>query len=133
MIAASAALTAIQAGLRDPLLAEYQSVVQNFMEHRWLPSELSGGRFSEIVYTILDGHAKGAYAAAPTKPGNFEQACKKLENNAHAPRSFQILIPRGFHKSRQIEFDEKSGMILILPPGAKTIQEILRTKNISVI
>ncbi|HEY3937327.1 MAG TPA: hypothetical protein VGL97_07840 [Bryobacteraceae bacterium] len=64
------------------------------MEHRWLPSELSGGRFSEIVYTILDGNAKGAYAATPGKPGNFEQACKRLENNAQVPRSFQILIPR---------------------------------------
>jgi hypothetical protein len=94
VIAASAALTAIPAGLRDPLIAEYQSIVQNFLEHRWLPSELSGGRFSEIVYTILDGHAKGAYPAAPSKPGNFEQACKRLENNAHVPRSFQILIPR---------------------------------------
>jgi hypothetical protein len=94
VIVASAALTAVPAGLRDPLLAEYQSIVQNFMEHRWLPSELSGGRFSEIVYTILDGHAKGAYAATPSKPGNFEQACKRLENNAQVPRSFQILIPR---------------------------------------
>jgi len=255
VIAGSDALTAIPAGLRDPLIAEYQSIVQNFMEHRWLPSELSGGRFGEIVYTILHGHAKGTYAGAPSKPGNFEQACKKLENNAHVPRSFQILIPRmlpalyevrnnrsvghvggdvdpnhmdsvvvlsmcnwimgelvrvyhalnvqeaqkvvdalaevripvvwsdgskkrilnaslklpeqlllliattlpqvsiaelqlwseapnkkyfmtvlrGFHKSRQIEFDEESGMILILPPGAKKIQEILRTKNISAI
>jgi hypothetical protein len=94
VIAASAALNAVPAGLRDPFLTEYQSIVQNFMERRWLPSELSGGRFSEIVYTILDGHAKGAYAAAPSKPGNFVQAYNKLENNAHVPRSFQILIPR---------------------------------------
>ena len=94
MIPAATALTTIPAGLRDPLLAEYQNIVQNFMEHRWLPSELGGGRFSEIVYTILDGRAKGSYAAAPSKPGNFEQACKRLENNTGVPRSFQILIPR---------------------------------------
>lgn len=94
MIRAAAALTAIPAGLRDPLLAEYQNIVQNFMEHRWLPSELSGGRFSEIVYTILDGYAKGSYAPAPSKPSNFEQACKRLESNTGVPRSFQILIPR---------------------------------------
>src|ERR1039458_2068204 len=94
MITAAQALSAVPSGLRDPLISEYQSIVQNFLEHRWLPSELSGGRFSEIVYTILDGHAKDAYAGAPSKPGNFEQACKKLENNAHEPRSFQILIPR---------------------------------------
>jgi len=96
MIAASAALSAIPSGLRDPLLKEYRTVVQNFLEQRWLPSELSGGRFSEIVYTILDGQAKRSYAAAPAKPPNFVQACRALENNAlaHVPRSFQILIPR---------------------------------------
>ncbi len=96
MIAASRALSAIPAGLRDPLITEYQTIVQNWLEQRWLPSELHGGRFSEIVYTILDGHVKGKYAAAPSKPANFAEACKKLEGNkaAHIPRSFQILIPR---------------------------------------
>src|ERR1035437_8601617 len=93
-ITASAALSAIPSGLRLPLIAEYQSIVQNFLEHLWLPSELSGGRFSEIVYTILDGFAKGTYASAPQKPGNFKGACGTLENNSHVPRSFQILIPR---------------------------------------
>jgi hypothetical protein len=91
---ASSALSSIPSGLRTPLIAEYQSIVQNFLEHRWLPSELSGGRFGEIVYTILDGHAKSAYASSPKKPGNFKDACTKLENNSGVPRSFQILIPR---------------------------------------
>ena len=94
MITASQALSAIPAGLRSPLIAEYQNIVQNFLEHRWLPSELSGGRFSEIVYTILDGHAKKSYAHSPSKPSNFVEACKKLESNSAVPRSFQILIPR---------------------------------------
>jgi hypothetical protein len=93
-MSAKSALSAIPEGLRAPLLAEYQSIVQNFAEHRWAPSELSGGKFCEIVFTILDGHAKSAYASAPKKPSNFVQACKVLENNSHVPRSFQILIPR---------------------------------------
>jgi hypothetical protein len=88
------ALSAIPDGLRSPLLAEYQSIVQNFAEHRWSPSELSGGKFCEIVFTILDGYAKSAYASAPKKPRAFDQACKLLENNSQVPRSFQILIPR---------------------------------------
>jgi hypothetical protein len=91
---AATALTAIPDGLRQPLLAEYQSIVQNYAEHRWSPSELSGGKFCEIVYTILDGHAKGSYAARPSKPSDFVGACRKLEQNTHVPRSFQILIPR---------------------------------------
>ena len=96
MIAASAALAPIPSGLRDPLIAEYRALVQSFLEHRWLPSELGGGRFSEIVYTILDGQSNGTYAAKPAKPSSFQQACQRLEKNAlpNVPRSFQILIPR---------------------------------------
>ena len=88
------ALSAIPDGLRLPLLSEYQSIVQNFAEHRWSPSELSGGKFCEIVFTILDGYAKGIYSISPKKPRAFDQACKLLENNSQVPRSFQILIPR---------------------------------------
>jgi len=96
MITAAQALSAVPSGLRDPLVSEYQSILQNFLENRWLPSELSGGRFSEIAYTILDGHAKKSYAAAPSKPSNLVEACRKLESNTqpHIPRSFKILIPR---------------------------------------
>jgi len=94
MVTPDIALTAIPEGLRKPLLEEFTHIVNDFMERRWAASELSGGRFCEIVYTILDGHATGAYAAAPTKPSNFVVACRALENNAGIPRSFQILIPR---------------------------------------
>jgi hypothetical protein len=87
-------LASIPAGLRDPLFSEYQQIVQNFMERRWSPAELSGGRFCEVVFTVLDGHAKGVFASAPSKPGNFVGACRSLESNTSAPRSFQILIPR---------------------------------------
>jgi hypothetical protein len=94
MLPASLTFAAIPDGLRIPLLEEYRLIAQNFMERKWLPTELSGGRFCEIVYTILDGYAKGSYEPAPIKPNNFVQACRNLENNANVPRSFQILIPR---------------------------------------
>ncbi|MCI0696289.1 hypothetical protein L0337_30330 [candidate division KSB1 bacterium] len=94
MISPTQALGSLPAGLRDPLLAECRYIIQNFMERKWLPSELSGGRFCEIVYTILHDHATGSYSASPAKPNNFANACRQLENNAHVPRSFQILIPR---------------------------------------
>ena len=94
MTTPDAALSAIPTGLREPLLSEYRSIVQNYSEHRWSPSELSGGKFCEIVFTILDGYAKGSYAARPSKPTDFVGACRRLEQHSHAPRSFQILIPR---------------------------------------
>jgi hypothetical protein len=94
MVSPNQALSTLPDGLREPLLAEYDSIVRNFIEHRWAPSELSGGKFCEIVFSILEGHAKSSYPAAPIKPPSFVQACKGLENHSGSPRSFQILIPR---------------------------------------
>lgn len=88
------ALSSLPQGLRVALLDEYQSVVSNYSEHRWSPSELSGGRFCEIVYTILEGFASGNFPLSPSKPRNFVDACRGLEKHSHVPRSFQILIPR---------------------------------------
>lgn len=94
MLSAASAFSPLPAGLRTALLNEYNSILQNFTEERWTPAELSGGKFCEIVYTILDGFAKKSYAAVPSKPKNFVDACRKLELIAGIPRSFQILIPR---------------------------------------
>lgn len=94
MISPNEALHSIPEGLRRPLLDEFSDIVNNFMEGRWLPAELSGGRFCEIVYTILNGYPSGSYPSFPTKPSNFVDACRRLENNSNSPRSFQILIPR---------------------------------------
>jgi hypothetical protein len=88
------ALSSIPSGLRNPLIDEYNNIVQNYMERRWSPSELSGGRFCEIVYTILDGMGKNNYALTPSKPGNMVAACRALENYSQLPRSLRILIPR---------------------------------------
>jgi hypothetical protein len=67
MITREEALSILPDGLRKPLLKEYQSILQNYMEHRWSPSELSGGRFCEIVYTILHGHARSLSEYQPQK------------------------------------------------------------------
>jgi len=79
---------------RFPLIYEYNNIVQNYFEKKWLPSELSGGRFSEIVYSILEGMGTGNYNSSPKKPSNMENACKLLEKHTNLPRSLRILIPR---------------------------------------
>lgn len=94
MTSIEAALSGIPAGLRQPLLEEYRSIEVNFLQHHWSPSEMSGGRFCEIVYTIIHGHLSGSYMTSPEKPANFLQACRDLESFKVPPRSFQILIPR---------------------------------------
>jgi hypothetical protein len=91
---ASNALSSIPDGLRDPLIEEYNSIMQNYMERRWLPSELSGGKFCEIVYSIIDGMGENSYPAAPSKPRNMVDACRALENHSNLPRSLRILVPR---------------------------------------
>jgi len=94
VVTPATALSALPEGLRNPLLGEFGRIVSSFTERRWTSAELSGGRFCEVVYTILDGHARGVFANAPSKPSNFVAACRQLENNTGVPRSFQILIPR---------------------------------------
>jgi hypothetical protein len=79
---------------RLPLIKEYNTIVHNYFEKKWLPSELSGGRFSEIVFCILDGIGTGKFGQNPTKPRNMEKDCKTLESNMNLCRSFRILIPR---------------------------------------
>lgn len=94
MVTPDKALSEIPSGLRYPLIGEFNNIVTSFIEHRWTSSELHGGRFCEVVYSILDGYSKGQYDSSPSKPQNFADACRKLENHTHVPRSFQILIPR---------------------------------------
>ena len=94
MISRAKLLSAVPPALRDPLFTEFNSIVQNYLEGRFSPSELSGGVFCEIVYTILAGFPSGSYPHRPTKPRDFVSACRALESNASGPRSFQILLPR---------------------------------------
>jgi hypothetical protein len=91
-------LSAIPAGLRDPLLETYQEIASNFAEHRWEPAELNGGKFCECVYWICHGFITGTYAAKPSKPPNMLDNCRDLEKkpstSKSGDRSLRILIPR---------------------------------------
>lgn len=81
--------------LRDELLRAFGEIVKNFRERRWEPAELNGGKLSEVVYSILKGHADGKYPTRAKKPRNMLDACRKLETDAPAaPRSIRIQIPR---------------------------------------
>lgn len=99
MTVAPSLLAGIPLALRDPLLAQFRAISSNYLEMRWEPAELNGGKFAETVYTILDGAISGNFAAAPSKPANMLSACRALENVPPKPgrvgdRSIRILIPR---------------------------------------
>jgi hypothetical protein len=90
------ALGHLPEGLRGELVAEYQKIMRNFRESRWEGTELDGGRFSEIVYSILLGHLDGdKYPAKAKKPDRFMDACIKLGSRpATFSDSARMMIPR---------------------------------------
>lgn len=92
----SSTLSGIPLGLRSALLSAFTEIVRNFREERWEPSELNGGKLCEIVYTVLKGHVDGKMPSRPSKPRNFPDACRALEqaNSDEFPRSIRIQIPR---------------------------------------
>jgi hypothetical protein len=99
MINPAKVLVGVPTVLRDPLLNVYREIAANYVEHRWEPSELNGGKFCEVVYLIAEGALKGTFAPTLTKPKNMVQACRSLEglpaNRAlTGDHSLRILIPR---------------------------------------
>ncbi|QQO10364.1 hypothetical protein [Breznakiella homolactica] len=79
---------------KKQLIDEFNKIIRNFRERRWEPAELNGGKFSEVVYSILKGHTDGSFGDKPKKPQNMVEACKKLELASSFPRSIRIQIPR---------------------------------------
>lgn len=94
MITGSQVFSPLPQSLREELVDEFNNIVRSFNERKWGPSELSGGKFCEIVYSILAGFASGRYPPKAAKPPNFVSSCRALETYKNSPRSFQILIPR---------------------------------------
>jgi hypothetical protein len=85
---AKGALGSLPQGLRAELLQEYAKITRNYRERRWEAAELNGGRFCEIVYTILDGYLNGRYPASASKPKDMKTACDALaqRGKGYGPR-----------------------------------------------
>lgn len=100
MINASLVLAGLPQGLRDELLECYQDIMTSYVERRWRAAELDGGRFCEIVFSVVEGALKGAFPAKAQKPSNMFQSCIALERqyspdtNRIGDRSLRIMIPR---------------------------------------
>ncbi len=88
-------LGALPDTLRKELIDEYNKLIKGYRESKWEPSEMSGGKLCEIVYSVLDGFVRGTYPAHSSKPANMVDDCRALEK---APKTFEhtvrILIPR---------------------------------------
>lgn len=89
------ALISVPAGLRDPLIEEFRQALDEYRSADWEKVGLKAGKFCEIAYCVCAGHATGAYAAAPSKPNNFPQACRNLEqHNGTKGKSLCIQVPK---------------------------------------
>jgi hypothetical protein len=84
--------------LRDPLIHEYKGITSAYAKGGWKHASLDGGRFCEIVYSILDGALSGEFPAIPKKPDKFVEACRNLTNRPKSDRagdySLRVLLPR---------------------------------------
>jgi len=89
-------LSSIPKGHRSELVKAFKKIIRDFREGRWEPASLNGGKFCEVVYSILKGHTTGKYSARPEKPGNMVDACRQLEqvDKRRFCRSIRIHIPR---------------------------------------
>lgn len=92
----SESLTGIPDNFRSDLLHTFNANVRNFREGKWELAELNGGKFCEVVYSILRGHVDGVFPEKPGKPTNFLKACQELEgiDSRVFPRSIRVQIPR---------------------------------------
>lgn len=99
MIDPSKVFVSLPAGLREALIQSYKDIARNYAEHRWEPAELNGGKFCEVVYSIINGAVSGTFPTKPSKPRDIVAACRALESAPPDPvrigdRSLRILIPR---------------------------------------
>jgi hypothetical protein len=88
-------LEEIPAAIRDPLIEEFTQALDEYRAGDWEKVGLKAGKFCEIAYCICEGYATGAYANAPSKPSNFPQACRNLEqHNGTKGKSLCMQVPK---------------------------------------
>lgn len=88
-------LKTIPSALRDSLIEEFEQTLDEYRAADWEKVGLKAGKFCEVAYCVCLGHATGTYPATPTKPGNFPQACRDLEQyNGTKGRSLCIQVPK---------------------------------------
>lgn len=98
MIDRSKALAQLPKTLRDELFDEFDKIVKNYRENRWEASELNGGRYSEVAYSILLGYFTGNYPASASKPPNMKADCEAFSGQKYPKAQFlhsmRVTIPR---------------------------------------
>jgi hypothetical protein len=88
-------LVSIPAGLRQPLVSEYEALLREAVHTDWEKVGLKAGKICEIVYCVLEGLFSGIYSSKPYKPDNMVASCTAFEKKPQTfPRAVRIQIPR---------------------------------------
>jgi hypothetical protein len=89
------ALAAIPSTLCNPLIEEFEQVLDEYRAADWEKVGLKAGKFCEIAFWVCSGHATGTYAGAPSKPDYFGKACASLEqHNKTKGRPLCMQVPK---------------------------------------
>jgi hypothetical protein len=80
--------------LRGELISEFSELVKSFNEGKWRASGLNAGRFCEICYDVIKGHAEGVYPDSTNKPSGLIGKCKALESDVRLPDGLRFIAPR---------------------------------------
>jgi hypothetical protein len=86
----------LPAFLLKKLEKSYTQIRSNFAQRRYEPSELNGGKFSEVVLRILEWHTSTPKIYTPfgTKIRDFGQATRRFESLTSYPDSVRFHIPK---------------------------------------
>lgn len=81
--------------LREALILALSEIRKNYVERRWEPSELKGGKIAEAIFRILQWHASstGTYTPLGSPIKNFGAAVRQFENNTSLSDSVRFHIP----------------------------------------
>lgn len=90
-----AALAAIPEALRHPLIEEFERALDEYRAGDWEKVGLKAGKFCEVAFCVCKGHATGSFPTSASKPANFPEACRQLEqHNASRGRSLCMQVPK---------------------------------------
>lgn len=89
------ALIAIPASLRKPLIEQFEGALDAYRAGDWEKVGLKAGKLCEVAFCICEGHATGSFPPTPTKPSNFPESCRRLEqHNTIRGRSLCVQVPK---------------------------------------
>jgi len=85
---------AVPSTFEQLLFSEFSDIVRNYREHRWRASELSGGRFCEVVFSIIEGVHEGSFQATTSKRNDrdFRSRCRALESSPRLGKGIRFLV-----------------------------------------